>query len=164
MTRVLLSLVLLTLVYAFVLASFAPFDLLMGVAFSGALLFVFRGFLFGGKPKPLPGFFGRMAWFPLFFAASAWGIVKGTWQVALIVLHVRPLAKPGIVAVPIGTRSPLGLAVSAMETTLAPGTYLVEIDHERGVWLIHAIDAGDPDEVRKDREHFYQRYQKRVFP
>ncbi|MBA2375274.1 MAG: Na+/H+ antiporter subunit E, partial [Rubrobacter sp.] len=50
------------------------------------------------------------------------------------------------------------------EATLSPGTYLVEVDWERGVWLIHALDASDPDEVRRDRHEFYERYQKRVFP
>jgi multisubunit Na+/H+ antiporter MnhE subunit len=30
--------------------------------------------------------------------------------------------------------------------------------------LIHVIDASDPDAFRKDREDFYRRYQRKVFP
>lgn len=164
MIRALISLVFLTLIYAFVLASFHPWDLVFGAAFSGILLYVFRGFLFDGKPKPSPGFLGKLAALPLFLAASAWDIVKGTWEVVLVVLHVRPLERPGIIAVPIEGRTPTGLAVSAVETTLSPGTYLVDVDRERGVWLIHALDASDAEAVRRDRHEFYERYQKRVFP
>lgn len=164
MIRFVLSLAFCTLIYAFVLASFHPWDLVMGAAFSGTLLFVFRGFVFDGDPKPSPGFFGKLSALPLFLAASVWDIVKGTWEVALIVLHVRPLERPGIVAVPIEGRTPTGLAVSATETTLSPGTYLVDVDWERGVWLIHALDAKDPEAVKKDRGEFYERYQRRVFP
>jgi multisubunit Na+/H+ antiporter MnhE subunit len=162
--RFFLSLVFLTLTYAFVLASFHPWDIVMGAIFSGTFLYVFRNFLFGGDPKPSPGFLGKLAALPLFIAASVWDIVKGTVEVMLVVLHVRPLRRPGIIYVPIEDRTPTGLAVSATEATLSPGTYLVEVDWERGVWLIHALDASDPDEVRRDRHEFYERYQKRVFP
>lgn len=164
MIRFFLPLVFCTLVYAFVLASFHPWDLVMGAALSGTFLYVFRVFLFGGNPKPSPGFLGKVAALPLFLAASVWDIVKGTAEVALIVLHLRPLERPGLVRVPIEGRTPTGLAVSATETTLSPGTYLVDVDWERGIWLIHALDAADPEAVRKDRHEFYERYQKRVFP
>lgn len=163
MVRILLSVLFLTLIYVFVLASFYPLDILMGAAFSGVLLYVFRDFLFGGKPKPSDGFLGRAVALPLFLAASIWDIVKGTWEVTLVVLHVRS-PRPGIIAVPIEERTPVGLAVSAVETTLSPGTYLVDVDRERGVWLIHALDATDPEAVRRDRHDFYERYQRRVFP
>lgn len=164
MIRFAISLVFLTMTYTFVLASFHPWDIVIGALFSGVLLYVFRGFLFGGRPKPAPGFFGKLAALPLFLAASVWDIVKGTWEVTLTVLHLRPLETPGIVAVPIGERTPTGLAVSATETTLSPGTYLVDVDLEKGVWLVHALDASDAEGIRRDRREFYERYQKRVFP
>ncbi|WP_119068689.1 Na+/H+ antiporter subunit E [Rubrobacter indicoceani] len=164
MVRFAVSLVLLTGVYCSVISSFAGWDILMGAVFSGTILFVFRDFLFGGKPKPMPDLFSRVLYLPLFVAGAVWDIVKGTVEVIFVVLHIRPLDKPGIVAVPIGERSRVGLAVSAIQTTLSPGTYLVEVDYGRGVWLIHALDASDPDAVRRDRERFYQRYQRKVFP
>jgi multisubunit Na+/H+ antiporter MnhE subunit len=163
--RILLSLVFLTLTYTFVLASLHPWDIVMGAAFSGTFLYVFRGFLFGGEPgtKAAP-FLRKLAALPLFLAASVWDIVKGTVEVTLVVLHFRPLERPGIIYVPIEGRTPTGLAVSATETTLSPGTYLVDVDRERGVWLIHALDASDAEGVRRERHEFYERYQKRVFP
>jgi multicomponent Na+:H+ antiporter subunit E len=157
-----LALLLLTLIYAMVLASFHPLDLLFGAALSGALLYVFRSFVFGAGPDPLPGFLVRFAAFFPFAWAIAWDVAKGTWAVALVVLHFRPLVSPGIVKVPIGERTPTGVAVSALVTTLSPGAFLIEANEE--FMLVHVLDAADPDAVREKHEDFYQRYQRKVFP
>lgn len=162
MKRALFALTLLTLIYALVLASFHPFDLLFGVAFSGALLYAFRSFVFGGRPDPLPGLLKRCLWFFPFLWAVFLDVAKGTWEVALVTLHLHPLVSPGIVKVPLGERSPIGVAVSALVTTLSPGAFLIEANEE--FMLLHLLDASDPDSVRETHENFYQRYQKRVFP
>lgn len=163
MRFVVVTVVFLTLVYAFVLGSFAPADLAMGVAISGALVYGTRRFTFREKPSS-PDLFRRFLHFWPFLVAEVWNIVTGTWTVALITLHLRPLASPGIVAVPIGERTPAGVAVSAMATTLSPGTFLVDVDWEKGVMLIHSIDASDPEEVREDHQEFYRKWQSKVFP
>ena len=165
MKRVVLALLLLTLVYAMVLASFHPLDLLFGVVLSGALLYAFRAFVFGGaggKPKPLPGLAGRFVAFFPFAWAVALDTARGTWEVAIITLHLRPLVSPGIVKVPVGERTPSGVAVSALVTTLSPGAFLIEANEE--FMLIHLLDASDADSVREKHKEFYQRYQRKVFP
>lgn len=164
MKRALLSLLLLTLVYALVLASFAPWDLALGAALSGALLLLARGSIFGGSFAPLPGLLGRVLAFWPFAAAVFKDAAVGTWHVTLVVLHLRPLERTGIVAVPIGERTRVGVAVSALVTTISPGQFLVDVDWRKRVMLIHSIDAADPEEVRRSHEDFYQRYQRRVFP
>ena len=165
MKRTGLFVLLLTGIYTLTLASFHPLDLLFGVVASVAALYAYRGFVFGGaegRPDPLPGFLGRcVAFFP-FTVAVAWDVVKGTWEVALVVLHLRPLVRPGIVKLPLGERTSTGVALTALVTTLSPGALLVEANDE--FMLLHVIDASDPEAVRKDREDFYQRYQKKVFP
>ena len=169
MGRYLLVVVLLTLVYAFVLASFSPWDLLLGFVFSATLLYVFRDFVLGNSASGRSSvraseLFGRVAAFGPFAAVAVWAIVEGTWEVTLVTLHLRRLESPGVVAVPIGERTSTGIAVSALVTTLSPGTFLVDVDEERGVMLIHTIDAGDPDAVREAHQEFYRRYQRGVFP
>ena len=165
MKRAGLVVLLLTGVYTMTLASFHPLDLLFGVVASVAALYAYRGFVFGtveGRPDLLPGLLGRcVAFFP-FVVAVVWDVLKGTWEVALVVLHLRPLVRPGIVKVPLGERTPTGVAVTALVTTLSPGAVLVETNDE--FMLLHVIDASDPEAVRTDREDFYQRYQKKVFP
>ena len=162
MKRAIFSLLLLTGVYAMVLASLQPWDLFFGALVSGALVYVFRSFLFGGSPNPLTGLAGRCAAFVPFLAAVVWDMTKGTWEVALITLHVRPLVKPGVVTLPVGEQTPTGVAVLGLVTTLSPGAFLIEANDE--FMLIHVIDASDPDAFREEREDFYQRYQRKVFP
>lgn len=164
MKRALVSLLLLTLVYALAVGSFAPYDLALGVLLSGALLYGFRAFVFGGRPAPLPGLFRRVLAFGPFVFAALREVVAGTWEVALVTLHLKPLRSPGIVKAPIGERTPAGVVVSALVGTLSPGAVLIDIDWEEGCALIHTIDAADPEAFRRRQEELYQRYQKKVFP
>ncbi len=164
MTRIILALVLLVLVYALTLASADPWDLALGALVGGSTLIVYRRFLFVGPPVPAPILLRRVVGFVPFAVALVWDIFRGTWNVALVVLHIRPLAHPGIVAVPIAERTPLGVAVSGLATTLSPGAFLVDVDWDQRVMLIHVLDATDPDAVRAEHQRFYRRYQRHVFP
>lgn len=164
MTRVALSLVLVAATYVLMLASADPVDLATGAVVAGVLLVGFRRFLFASRPSPGPALARRALAFPAFAAAVVHDVTRGTWDVALIVLHLRPLREPGIVAVPFGDRTPAGVTVSALVATLSPGEFLVDIDHERRAMLLHVIDASDPDEVRERHERFYRRFQRKVFP
>jgi multisubunit Na+/H+ antiporter MnhE subunit len=152
----------LTGIYVMVLASFHPWDLFFGAVFSGVLVYAFRSFVFGGQPAPLTGLAGRAAAFFPFVMAVVWDVLKGTWEVALITLHIKPLVEPGVVKLPVGERTPTGVAVLGLVTTLSPGAFLIEANKE--FMLIHVIDASDPDAFREDREDFYRRYQRKVFP
>ena len=145
-----------------VLASFHPWDLFFGAVISGALVYAFRSFVFGGRPAPLTGLARRFVAFFPFAVAVVWDVIKGTWEVTLITLHIRPLVEPGVVKVPVGERTPTGVAVFGLVTTLSPGAFLLEASDE--FMLIHVIDASDPDALREEREDFYQRYQRKVFP
>jgi multicomponent Na+:H+ antiporter subunit E len=162
MRRAGFAVLILTGVYAMVLASFHPWDLFFGLVVSGALVYAFRSFVFGGQPDPLTGLAGRVAAFFPFVVAVVWDVLKGTWEVALITLHVKPLVEPGVVKLPVGEQTPTGVAVLGLVTTLSPGAFLIEANDE--FMLIHVIDASDPDAFREDREDFYRRYQRKVFP
>ena len=166
MTRVLVSLGLLVLVYALALASRDPWALVMGAVIGGVLLAGSRQFLFGSRPRPIagPGLGKRAVMLLPLAAVVVRDIVKGTWMVALVVLHLRPLAHPGIVAVPIAERTPLGVAVFGLLTTISPGSVLVDVDWEQHVMLFHVLDATDPDAVREDFQRFYRRFQRHVVP
>jgi multisubunit Na+/H+ antiporter MnhE subunit len=163
MRRALLALVLLTLVYAFVLGSFKPLDLAFGAMVSGALILATRAMTYWDEPQRV-GILTRVIYFWPFAAATIRDIITGTIEVTLVTLNIKPLVSPGIVAVPIGERTPTGVAVSSQASTLIPGTYLVDVDYERGVMLIHSIDASDPEAVIEDHQRFYRRYQSKVFP
>ena len=168
--RYVAAVVVLTLVYALALGSFHPWDLLIGASLSAALLFASRRFVFGADDATLrpvdPGLtlLGRVMAFVPFAVAVFREILVGNWEVTLVTLHLRPLVRPGIVAVLIGERTPTGVAVWAVVTGLPPGSFLVDVDRERGVVLIHVLDARDPQAYRDQQEDFYRRYQSKVFP
>jgi multisubunit Na+/H+ antiporter MnhE subunit len=164
MSRFLLSLAALVLVYLLVLASDEPWDVAFGVLLGAALLVAARGFVFGGHPGPVEGLCRRVIGFVPFVLATIWEIARGTWMVTLVVLHLRPLPHPGIVAVPFGERTPLGVAITTLQLTLSPGAYLVDVDDEKRVMLLHVLDASDPDAVRAEFAEFYRRFQRHVFP
>lgn len=164
MRRTAATAVVLAGVYALTLASDAPLDLLAGLVIGGALSVLLarrlRAEPRGARP-PLPA---RVLHAPVFAAGVAWDVATGTWDVSLRVLHLRALRHPGIVRVPIGERSDRGVAVTALATTLSPGSVFLGVDPERGDMLLHVMDASDPDAVRAHMQRFYERYQRRVFP
>lgn len=164
MMRLAAGAIALGVVYVLTLASTDPVDLATGVLL-GALLIGLLGRRMRLAPvgHGLPAL-SRILWFTVFAAAVVADILQGAWDVALRVMHLRPIERPGVVRVPIGERSERGIAVSALATTLSPGSVLLDIDREAGDLLLHVIDASDPDAVRARLQRFYDRYQRRVFP
>jgi len=164
MTRVLLSVLGLTLIYSMFLLSTRAWDLAAGLILSVGLVLLFRRHLFAGSPPAVPGF-GRRLTALLRFAWFVYvDVIDGLWQVLVIVMGLRPLTQSGIVAIPIGERTKSGVAVTAWAMTLSPGSVLIDVDWERQVMLFHFIDATQPDKLRKKIQDFYRRYQRPVFP
>lgn len=165
LARVALSLSLLVLVYALALGSFAPADLALGSLFAaGALLFCRRLLLEDAHAPPQGSVGRRVLAFVPFSIVVLGQVAVGTWEVALVVVGLRRLRTPGIVAVPIGERSQAGVAVSGLAATLSPGELLVDVDWERRVMLFHVMDARDPDAVRERHQRLYRAHQRWVFP
>jgi len=167
--RYALAVLTLTLGYALALGSFHPWDLLIWAGLSAVLVFSFGWIVFEPEPESgptarRPSRLRRVVAFVPFSLAVIWDILVGSWNVALVTLHLRPLKNPGIVVVPIGERTPTGVAAWALVTGLPPGSFFVEVDREREVALIHVIDARDPEAVREQHRDFYRRYQRQVFP
>jgi multisubunit Na+/H+ antiporter MnhE subunit len=164
MTRLVLSVLMLTAVYALALSSLDPWDLVVGAVIAVTLLLLFRPVTIGHHAAQLPGLPLRLVYFWPFLARVGVDVVVGGWHVALVILGVRSRQYAQVVDVPIQGRSHRGIAVTALVTTLAPGSFFIGIEWERQVMLFHFLEAGDPDANRNTRAHFYERYQSRVFP
>ena len=155
--------VLLTGVYLLSLGSLDPLDAAEGQALATVQSLGLRGRL--ERPQGAgPSLAARIAAFPLLVGGLLTDVLRGTWDVALRVLGLRPVQCSGIVLVPIGERTELGVAVTGLLAGLSPGSMLVEVDSQRQAMLFHVIDAHDPDAVRDHLDRFYRRYQRRVFP
>jgi multisubunit Na+/H+ antiporter MnhE subunit len=131
-------------------------NMLVGFALSGALMYVFRRQII---PRPLPPTglsVHLLAYVPVLVWYLFIDILKGTYQIVTITLGLRPLVKPGIVKLPIGVHSSYGVGPVGFFVTLSPGSFMVDIDWEEQVMLVHVIDASDPEAVRRDAEKYYR--------
>jgi multisubunit Na+/H+ antiporter MnhE subunit len=167
MIRSALVVLLLTVVFCLTLASYDPWDMLVGAVLGSIVLAVFHNALpeIQGKPaRELPSLPSRILRFVPFAGITVWEILIGSVRVAAIVIGLRKLEHPGIVAVPIGDRSKFGVVVTGITTSLAPGSILLDVDWDRNLMLVHVIDASDPDQIRADMQKLYDRYQRKVFP
>jgi multisubunit Na+/H+ antiporter MnhE subunit len=164
MRRLALSTVTLTVVYALTLGSRDPWDLLIGALLAVGLLLLFRPVTIGHHPVRLPGLLDRTLGFLPFAGHVAADILVSTWKAALVILGVRSADHAAIVAVPILERTHRGIAVTALVTTVAPGSYFIRVDWDRQVMLFHFLDARDRDRIRRELERSYSRYLRRVVP
>ena len=162
MTRFVLLIVSLTVVYLLVLTSVQAGDVLVGAALSAVLAGASMRLRPAARIGPPLG--GRLAAAPALVLGTLADMVRGTWHVALYVLRGRRLESPGIVAIPKGERTRSGVAVWGYTTAVSPDEIVVDADDERAVLLVHVLDARDPSAIIARHEHTYARRQRRVFP
>ena len=135
----------------------------VGLCVAAAVVAMFGEHVFTEHPEA-PGLVTRLVWFVPFVAVVQWDVIVGTWRVALIVLGLRTDFEPGILEVPIGERTRLGVAVTGLTVTLSPDSYLVGVDLDEEVMYFHVIDTSDPERTRERFDHLYGSYQRHVFP
>jgi multicomponent K+:H+ antiporter subunit E/multicomponent Na+:H+ antiporter subunit E len=160
MSLFILRLVLLCGIYLLALGRVSLGDIVVGLIISATLLLLLDH---RGEPVQDPPLGRRLLGFIPFVLAASYDIALRTWDVAMIVLGRRPAA-PDYVEVPIGPRTRIGVAVTGLLVTLAPGSVLIDVDWERNTMLFHVFDASEPDTFRASLARFYERYQRWVFP
>ncbi|WP_324753695.1 Na+/H+ antiporter subunit E [Roseovarius sp. Pro17] len=103
----------------------------------------------------------RMA---IYIVIVLWDVMVANVQVAWIVL-TKPNAKlrPAWVVVPLDLRQPEAITVLAGTITLTPGTVSADLSDEGHSLLVHALHTDDPDAVRDDIKHRYERRLKEIF-
>jgi multisubunit Na+/H+ antiporter MnhE subunit len=151
--------VLLVAVYLAVLGDVRPGDLVIGAAVAAAVLAGCRRFLGGTRPAGVGDRVARvhLLALPRLVGGTALEIVRGTLDVARVVLAPSPRARPGIVEVPLPEASAAGITTLALTTTLSPGSVVVDIDRARGMIRMHVIDARDRERIRRRLLEFDRR-------
>ena len=84
-------------------------------------------------------------------------LVLSSVKVATTVLSPRLDVKPGIVAYPLKVDRDFEITLLANLVTLTPGTMSVDISEDRRLLYIHALDASDPDQLRRDIASGFER-------
>lgn len=130
--------------------SFAPVDILWGLALSLLVARVsYRLVAFD-----LPGWVIQpRRWFP--FLDLLWEftrqIVAQNVSLSMRVLRRSLSIRPGIVAVPVRVRGDINLTLLGSLMSLTPDTVTIDIDQARGVMYVHWIDvqSTDPERIRQ---------------
>ena len=111
------------------------------------------------SPKRLPQFL----WAGIrYIFVLAWDVIRGGISTARIVLDPNLPLNPGIIAIPSGTQSELGTALSAHSITLSPGEMVVAIDDE-GMMYTHCLNVDDSEEIVADAQKLRKNLLSRMF-
>jgi multicomponent Na+:H+ antiporter subunit E len=148
------------LVYLALTGNLAPANLVMGALVSlGISALLPKAGLPPFSFQRLPGFLWATVRY-LFIVAS--DVVKGGITTARIVLDPNLPLNSGIIAIPSGSRSELGTALSAHAITLSPGEMVVAID-DQGVMYTHCLNVGDSEKMVTDAQTLRKNLLSRMF-
>lgn len=93
-----------------------------------------------------------------------WDILVANIQVAWIILtKSNAKMRPTWVVIPLELSSPEAISILASTITLTPGTVSADVSDRGHSLLVHALDAADPDAVRDEIKHRYERRLKEIF-
>jgi multisubunit Na+/H+ antiporter MnhE subunit len=144
-------------IYLLVVNSVAPGDLFVGGVLGLAVAFALRSEHEREHSEPA---LVRARATAGTLAQTASEVVRGTWRTARFCLGGA--ARPGLVEIPRGERSPAAVALWGVLTGEAPDEYPVDLDAERDVLIVHLVDASDPQAVRARHEHTYDTWQRKA--
>lgn len=154
-----------TIVYGAILTGFwlaltgspTPLNLLLGILVSAASLLVMRGQLpeVDFRIRPL----GALLLFLLFMKE----LFRSAGRVARLVLSRRPDISPDIVVVPVSLTRDAELTLLSNLITLTPGTLTVDVGEDRRTLIVHALEADDPEAVRRDIRSGFERAIREAF-
>lgn len=93
-----------------------------------------------------------------------WDIVMANINVArLILFHRNDELRQAWISIPLELRSPEAITVLAGTITLTPGTVSSDLSSAGHSLLVHCLHAPDPDAVRDEIKHRYERRLMEIF-
>jgi multicomponent K+:H+ antiporter subunit E len=99
-----------------------------------------------------------------FILVVLWDIVVANVVVAKTILFTsKSNMHPAWVTIPLDLRSPEAITVLAGTITMTPGTVSSDIAADGRSLLVHCLNAADPDAVRDEIKHRYERRLKEIF-
>lgn len=99
-------------------------------------------------------------WFLLYFLRE---LVAANLRVARDVVRPLRYLQPGVVAIPLDVETDTQITLLSILITLTPGTLALDVSSDRRVIYIHAISAGEVDQVRASIKTGFERRVKELF-
>lgn len=140
----------LMLVWALLWGNFAIGTLLVGLVVGIAVV--------ATLPMPAIDFHGRVHPVQLgaLLVRFAIELVVASYQVALRALDPRRAPRSAVLAVPLRSHSDLYLTLTAVYTSLVPGSVIVEAHRSSGTLYVHVLDVETSGGVEGARHHVLQ--------
>lgn len=86
-----------------------------------------------------------------------WDMLCANVAVARRVIGPVAALHPAFVEVPLDLRDPFAATVLGSIVSLTPGTVSIDVDRERWILQVHALDAPDPEMlIRQVKQHYEQ--------
>lgn len=98
-----------------------------------------------------------------FLGTVALDIVTANWRVARQVIGPLHRLAPACIEVPLDLRDPFVCTVLASVVSLTPGTVSIDVDQQRWILLVHALDAPDPPTLVREIKDRYETPLKEMF-
>ncbi|MCP5228777.1 Na+/H+ antiporter subunit E [Accumulibacter sp.] len=91
-----------------------------------------------------------------FLGLFALDIITANWRVARQIIGPLHRLSPAFVEVPLDLRDPFIATLLASIVSLTPGTVSIDVDRQRWVLLVHALDAPDPEALIREIKERYE--------
>lgn len=143
--------IILALCWLFVTGDFSPNGLIIGMLL-GYLVLLFTQRLVG---EPTYGLHVWRAIELLLFFLYEMLLANG--RVARDVLRAEHHLKPGIVAVPLDIETDVEILLLTTLVALTPGTMNIAVSDTRDILFVHALDAENPEELRRQIKEGFER-------
>lgn len=99
-----------------------------------------------------------------FLAVFIADLLSANLRVARQVIGPVHRLSPAFVEVPLDLRDPFVITVLASVVSLTPGTVSIDVDRQRWMLLVHALDAPDPQALAREIKDRYERPLREIFP
>ena len=98
-----------------------------------------------------------------FAAIYLWEIVLSTWRLARVILSPKLRISPCFVEVPLDLHGEFPRFLFACLISMTPGSLSVALDRERGLLVVHLLDAADPAAAVREMKSVFEQPLLRIF-
>lgn len=98
-----------------------------------------------------------------FVGVIAADVFTANWRVARQVIGPLCRLSPALVEVPLDLRDPFVVTLLASVVSLTPGTVAIDVDRQRWILLVHALDAPDPQALARTIKQRYELPLREIF-
>ncbi len=148
----------LTVVWLLLVNTVSPGNLLLGLVFGVAIPVITQPFW---QKRPV---IKRPLRVVEYMALVIWDIVMANVVVAYTILFKsNARTRSAWVRVPLDLTSPEAITLLAGTITMTPGTVASALSADASSILVHCLDTDDPEAVRDEIKHRYERRLKEIF-